>query len=150
MPPNTVPALSIRILIYYSGICDRFPSLPDKMCIRDRMAIGDFTTSKKVKKSSTNRSGSFAFRKMCIRDRYGTEADGYVNDVKGANVAGFMKVAKAMMAQEMCIRDRFSLSAVCRNIQYVYDSLFGRPLRNAPYAFRCDQRSLCVCLLQRQ
>ena len=30
---------------------------------------------------------------------YGTEADGYVNYVKGANVAGFMKVAKAMMAQ---------------------------------------------------
>ncbi len=45
---------------------------------------------------------------------------------------------------------RFSLSAVCWNIQYVYDSLSGRPLRNAPYAFRCDQRSLCVGLLQRQ
>jgi len=30
---------------------------------------------------------------------YGTEADGYVNYVKGANIAGFMKVAKAMMAQ---------------------------------------------------
>ena len=26
-------------------------------------------------------------------------ADGYINYVKGANVAGFMKVAKAMMAQ---------------------------------------------------
>ena len=33
----------------------------------------------------------------CIR--YGTEPDGYINYVKGANVAGFMKVAKAMMAQ---------------------------------------------------
>lgn len=30
---------------------------------------------------------------------FGTEADGYVNYVKGANVAGFMKVARAMMAQ---------------------------------------------------
>ena len=30
---------------------------------------------------------------------YGTEADGYVNYVKGANIAGFMKVAKAMMGQ---------------------------------------------------
>ena len=30
---------------------------------------------------------------------YGTQPDGYVNYVKGANVAGFMKVAKAMMAQ---------------------------------------------------
>ncbi len=33
----------------------------------------------------------------CVK--YGTEADGYVNYMKGANVAGFMKVAKAMMAQ---------------------------------------------------
>ena len=33
----------------------------------------------------------------CIK--YGTEADGYVNYVKGANIAGFMKVAKAMIAQ---------------------------------------------------
>ena len=31
--------------------------------------------------------------------KYGTEADGYINYVKGANVAGFIKVAKAMMAQ---------------------------------------------------
>lgn len=33
----------------------------------------------------------------CVK--YGTEADGFVNYVNGANVAGFMKVAKAMMAQ---------------------------------------------------
>ena len=33
----------------------------------------------------------------CVK--YGTEKDGYINYVKGANVAGFMKVAKAMMAQ---------------------------------------------------
>ena len=33
----------------------------------------------------------------CVK--YGTENDGYVNYVKGANVAGFLKVAKAMMAQ---------------------------------------------------
>ncbi len=33
----------------------------------------------------------------CVK--YGTEPDGYVNYVKGANVAGFMKVANAMMAQ---------------------------------------------------
>ena len=30
---------------------------------------------------------------------YGKEKDGYINYVKGANVAGFMKVANAMMAQ---------------------------------------------------
>lgn len=33
----------------------------------------------------------------CVK--YGTEPDGYVNYVKGANIAGFIKVAKAMMAQ---------------------------------------------------
>jgi glutamate dehydrogenase (NADP+) len=33
----------------------------------------------------------------CVK--YGKSADGYVNYVKGANVAGFIKVAKAMMAQ---------------------------------------------------
>ena len=31
--------------------------------------------------------------------KYGTEKDGYVNYVKGANIAGFIKVADAMMAQ---------------------------------------------------
>lgn len=33
----------------------------------------------------------------CVQ--YGRQPDGYVNYVKGANVAGFMKVARAMMAQ---------------------------------------------------
>ena len=33
----------------------------------------------------------------CVK--YGTEEDGYVNYVKGANIAGFIKVAEAMMAQ---------------------------------------------------
>lgn len=34
---------------------------------------------------------------QCVK--YGTGKDGYINYVKGANVAGFMKVADAMMAQ---------------------------------------------------
>ena len=38
-----------------------------------------------------------SIHEACVQ--YGTEADGYVNYVKGANIAGFMKVAKAMMAQ---------------------------------------------------
>ena len=33
----------------------------------------------------------------CVK--YGTEEDGYVNYVKGANIAGFIKVADAMMSQ---------------------------------------------------
>ena len=31
--------------------------------------------------------------------KYGTQADGYIHYVKGANIAGFLKVARAMMAQ---------------------------------------------------
>lgn len=34
---------------------------------------------------------------QCLQ--YGKQPDGYINYVKGANIAGFMKVAKAMMAQ---------------------------------------------------
>lgn len=34
---------------------------------------------------------------QCVK--YGTEPDGYINYMKGANIAGFMKVAKAMLAQ---------------------------------------------------
>ena len=34
---------------------------------------------------------------MCVE--YGKEADGKINYVKGANIAGFMRVAKAMLAQ---------------------------------------------------
>lgn len=34
---------------------------------------------------------------QCVK--YGTQKDGYINYMKGANVAGFMKVARAMVAQ---------------------------------------------------
>ena len=33
----------------------------------------------------------------CVK--YGTQEDGYINYVKGANIAGFMKVAQAMLEQ---------------------------------------------------
>jgi glutamate dehydrogenase/leucine dehydrogenase len=35
--------------------------------------------------------------KTCVK--YGTEADGYINYVKGANIGGFIKVADSMIAQ---------------------------------------------------
>lgn len=38
-----------------------------------------------------------SIHEACIE--YGTEADGYVNYMKGANIAGFMKVAKSMVEQ---------------------------------------------------
>lgn len=39
----------------------------------------------------------FNIHASCVK--YGTEADGFVNYVNGANIAGFMKVSKAMIAQ---------------------------------------------------
>ena len=38
-----------------------------------------------------------AIHTSCVK--YGTQPDGYINYVKGANIAGFMKVAEAMLAQ---------------------------------------------------
>ena len=38
-----------------------------------------------------------SIHQQCVT--YGTEPDGYINYVKGANIAGFMKVARAMLAQ---------------------------------------------------
>ena len=37
---------------------------------------------------------------QCLQ--YGVEADGYINYMKGANIAGFMKVANAMMGLGVC------------------------------------------------
>jgi glutamate dehydrogenase (NADP+) len=34
---------------------------------------------------------------QCVK--YGRQPDGYINYMKGANVAGFLKVARAMLAQ---------------------------------------------------
>lgn len=45
----------------------------------------------KLKKIMSN------IHEQCVK--YGTRQDGYVDYVKGANIAGFIKVAKAMMAQ---------------------------------------------------
>lgn len=38
-----------------------------------------------------------SIHEQCVK--YGTQPDGYINYVKGANIAGFMKVANAMMEQ---------------------------------------------------
>ena len=38
-----------------------------------------------------------SIHEQCVK--YGTEPDGYINYMKGANIAGFMKVADAMMGQ---------------------------------------------------
>ena len=38
-----------------------------------------------------------SIHEACVK--YGTEPSGYINYVKGANIAGFMKVARAMLEQ---------------------------------------------------
>ncbi|MBO5771970.1 MAG: glutamate dehydrogenase, partial [Alistipes sp.] len=38
-----------------------------------------------------------SIHEACVK--YGTQEDGYINYVKGANIAGFMKVAQAMLEQ---------------------------------------------------
>ena len=38
-----------------------------------------------------------SIHKSCLK--YGKEEDGYINYVKGANIAGFIKVANAMVDQ---------------------------------------------------
>lgn len=38
-----------------------------------------------------------SIHEQCVK--YGTQADGHVDYVKGANIAGFMKVATAMLEQ---------------------------------------------------
>jgi len=38
-----------------------------------------------------------SIHEQCVT--YGTEDDGYINYVKGANIAGFLKVANSMMDQ---------------------------------------------------
>ncbi len=41
-----------------------------------------------------------AIHEQCLT--YGVEPDGYINYMKGANIAGFMKVAHAMMGEGVC------------------------------------------------
>ncbi|MDE6652918.1 MAG: NADP-specific glutamate dehydrogenase, partial [Muribaculaceae bacterium] len=41
-----------------------------------------------------------AIHDQCLQ--YGVEQDGYINYMKGANIAGFMKVAHAMMGEGVC------------------------------------------------
>ncbi len=41
-----------------------------------------------------------SIHQQCVK--YGTQADGYINYVNGANIAGFMKVARATLEQGLC------------------------------------------------
>jgi len=41
-----------------------------------------------------------SIHESCVK--YGTQSDGSIDYVQGANVAGFVKVADAMLAQGVC------------------------------------------------
>jgi len=41
-----------------------------------------------------------SIHEACVK--YGKQKDGYINYVKGANIAGFMKVAQATLEQGIC------------------------------------------------
>jgi hypothetical protein len=49
-----------------------------------------------------------AIHASCVK--YGSDTNGYVDYVKGANIAGFVKVADAMLAQGWCKFFRYKKS----------------------------------------
>ena len=59
----------------------------------------------------------YGIHEQCVK--YGTEPDGYINYVKGANIAGFMKVAHAMMAQGIVKRHSISIK-ISRLVVFVF------------------------------
>ena len=75
----------------------------------------------------------------CVK--YGKTSDGYVNYVKGANVAGFLKVAKAIMAQGIVslpiVYGQYDF--VPRTVHYFYEKtehIFGREKK---YRYLCTR-----------
>ena len=78
---------------------------PGKASNAGGVAVSDLEMSQNSERLSWTSEEVDNRLKLIMKDihencvKYGTQADGYINYVKGANVAGFMKVAKAMMAQ---------------------------------------------------
>ena len=78
---------------------------PGKAANAGGVAVSGLEMSQNSERLSWTRDEVDARLKTIMNDihqncvKYGTQADGYINYVRGANVAGFLKVAKAMMAQ---------------------------------------------------
>ncbi len=78
---------------------------PGKAANAGGVAVSGLEMSQNSERLSWTREQVDERLKMIMNDshqncvKYGTQPDGYINYVRGANVAGFLKVAKAMMAQ---------------------------------------------------
>lgn len=78
---------------------------PGKAANAGGVAVSGLEMSQNSERLSWTREQVDERLKMIMKDihencvKYGTQPDGYINYVRGANVAGFLKVAKAMMAQ---------------------------------------------------
>ena len=78
---------------------------PGKAANAGGVAVSGLEMSQNSERLSWTREQVDELLKMIMNDihqncvKYGTQPDGYINYVRGANVAGFLKVAKAMMAQ---------------------------------------------------
>ncbi len=78
---------------------------PGKAANAGGVAVSGLEMSQNSERLSWTREEVDAKLKNIMNDihencvKYGTQADGYINYVRGANVAGFLKVAKAMMSQ---------------------------------------------------
>ena len=78
---------------------------PGKAANAGGVAVSGLEMSQNSERLSWTREQVDERLKMIMSDihqncvKYGTQPDGYINYVRGANVAGFLKVAKAMMAQ---------------------------------------------------
>ncbi len=78
---------------------------PGKAANAGGVAVSGLEMSQNSERLSWTREEVDARLKTIMNDihqncvKYGTQPDGYINYVRGANVAGFLKVAKAMMAQ---------------------------------------------------
>ena len=78
---------------------------PGKAANAGGVAVSGLEMSQNSERLSWTREEVDNRLKMIMNDihqncvKYGTQPDGYINYVRGANVAGFLKVAKAMMAQ---------------------------------------------------
>lgn len=78
---------------------------PGKAANAGGVAVSGLEMSQNSERLSWTREQVDACLKTIMNDihqncvKYGTQNDGYINYVRGANVAGFLKVAKAMIAQ---------------------------------------------------
>ena len=91
--------------LLYTSIAREIPFGPGKAVNAGGVATSGLEMSQNAMKMSWSaaevdrrlREIMTSIHDVCVR--YGTGPDGYVNYMKGANIAGFMKVARSMVEQ---------------------------------------------------